>query len=163
MSKRRGIKKNMELKKLILIIVFVAITHSVKSEIVKPAKNLKPYEVVKLQLNALKYNNQTSDDLGIKQVWVFAHPENKKVTGPYERFRIMIYGKQYSLLLDHTSHKIDLFMKTPKKNIYRIEILTKDKELFFYEWHVEKGDELNCKGCWFTSAVSIPIDQGNTI
>ena len=53
--------------------------------------------------------------LGIKQVWVFAHPENKKVTGPYEKFRIMIYGAQYRYLLNHTSHKIDLMMNTPQK------------------------------------------------
>ena len=61
------------------------------------------------------------------------------------------------------SHKIDLMMNTPKKNIYKVEILTKDKTLFFYEWHVKKGDEKDCKDCWFTSAVSIPVDQGNSI
>ena len=49
--------------------------------------------MVKIQLNALK-NNDEKDD-GIKQTWLFAHPDNKKVTGPYERFRIMIYGEQY--------------------------------------------------------------------
>ena len=54
-------------------------------------------------------------------------------------------------------------MNTPKKYIYKIEVLAKNKQLFFYEWHVEKGSEENCKNCWFTSAVSIPVDQGNTI
>ena len=52
---------------------------------------------------------------------------------------------------------------TPDKYIYRVELLTKEKKLFFYEWHVEKGSDNECKDCWFTSAVSIPIDQGNTI
>ncbi len=27
----------------------------------------------------------------------------------------------------------------------------------------KKPSEKNCKNCWFTSAVSIPMDQGNTI
>ena len=49
------------------------------------------------------------------------------------------------------------------KHIFKIEILAKDKKLLFYEWHVEKASEKNCNDCWFTSAVSIPIDQGNTI
>ena len=44
-----------------------------------------------------------------------------------------------------------------------IEILTNDKKLFFYEWHVQKGSDNNCQNCWFTSAVSQPVDQGNTI
>ena len=92
-----------------------------------------------------------------------AHPENKKSTGPYARFRIMIYGDQYRTLLNHTSHKIELLMNSPNKYIFKIKILTKDKQLLFYEWHVEKASENNCKDCWFTSAVSMPIDQGNTI
>ena len=49
------------------------------------------------------------------------------------------------------------------KNKYYAKILAKDKQLLFYEWHVEKASENNCKDCWFTSAVSMPIDQGNTI
>ena len=59
----------------------------------KPSKNLSAYDVVKIQLEALKNNNKNDD--GIKVTWLFAHPDNKKVTGPYERFRIMIYGQQY--------------------------------------------------------------------
>ena len=97
------------------------------------------------------------------QTWLFAHPENKKNTGPYARFRIMIYGNQYRSLLNHSSHKINLLMNTPNKHIFKVEILAKDKKLLFYEWHVEKASEKNCNDCWFTSAVSIPIDQGNTI
>lgn len=153
----------MELKKFFFILFIFNITSFLNAEIVKPSKNFTPYDVIKIQLNALKNNNKLTNDLGIKQVWIFAHPENKKVTGPYERFRIMIYGAQYRYLLNHTSHKIDLMTNTPQKNIYKVEILTKDKTLFFYEWHVKKGDEKNCKDCWFTSAVSIPVDQGNSI
>ena len=52
-----------------------------------------PYDVVKIQLEALKNNND--NDAGIKQTWLFAHPDNKKMTGPYERFRIMIYDVHY--------------------------------------------------------------------
>ena len=117
--------------------------------------------MVKIQLQALKNNNKNDD--GIKVTWLFAHPDNKKVTGPYERFRIMIYGQQYRQLLNHDSHKINLIMNSPNKYMFRIKILTKDKQLLFYEWHVQKATEENCIDCWFTTAVSIPIDQGNTI
>ena len=44
-----------------------------------------------------------------------------------------------------------------------VEVLDNDKKLFFYEWHVQKGSDKDCSDCWFTSAVSQPFDQGNTI
>jgi len=151
----------MELKKIIVTIFFVGLIGSAKAEMIKPAENLSAYDVIKIQLNALKNNDD--DDTGIKQTWLFAHPDNKKITGPYERFRIMIYGVQYRSLLNHSSHKINLIMNTPNKHIFKIEILAKDKKLLFYEWHVQKASEKNCKDCWFTSGVSMPMDQGNTI
>ena len=83
----------MELKKLILFFVIFLFSNNLNADLINPNTKLDPYDVVKIQLNALK-NNDEKDD-GIKQTWLFAHPDNKKVTGPYERFRIMIYGEQY--------------------------------------------------------------------
>ena len=151
----------MEIKKIYLFIFIILLSNQLNSEIINPNEKLSPYDVVKIQLEALK-NNEKNDE-GIKQTWLFAHPENKKSTGPYERFRIMIYGAQYKSLLNHSSHKINLIMNTPNKHIFKIEILAKDKKLLFYEWHVQKATEENCNNCWFTSAVSMPVDQGNTI
>ena len=151
----------MELKKFLILFILILFNNSVYAELAEPNKTLNPYDVVKIQLEALKNNNE--NDNGIKQTWLFAHPDNKKITGPYERFRIMIYGQQYKFLLNHSSHKIKLIADSSNKFIYRIEILSDKKQLFFYEWHVQKGSEEKCKNCWFTSAVSIPVDQGNTI
>ena len=151
----------MELKKFLILFILILFDNSVYADLAHPNKKLDPYDVVKIQLEALK--NNTKDDNGIKQTWLFAHPDNKKVTGPYERFRIMIYGQQYKFLLNHSSHKINLITNTFNIFIYRIEILSDKKQLFFYEWHVQKGSEEKCKNCWFTSAVSMPVDQGNTI
>ena len=151
----------MELKKILTLLIFIFFTNSVYAELAKPNKKLEPFDVVKIQLEALKNNNE--DDNGIKQTWLFAHPDNKKVTGPYERFRIMIYGQQYRFLINHSSHKIKFISNDSKTFNYRIEILSENKKLFFYEWQVQKGNDDNCKNCWFTSAVSKPVDQGNTI
>ena len=118
------------------------------------------YEIVE-QLNALK-NNDDKDN-GIKQTWIFAHPDNKKMTGPYPRFRIMLYDVHYRILLNHFSHKIDLITNTENKFVYGVKVLSDEKQQFFYEWHVSKGNEENCTNCWFTTAVSMPLDQGNSI
>ena len=151
----------MELKKIILSFIFIFYFSTLNAELIKPSNKFDPYDVVKIQLKALKNNNEK--DQGIMQTWLFAHPDNKKFTGPYERFRIMIYGQQYRHLINHDSHKINLISNSPNTYIYRIEVLTEDKKLYFYEWHVQKGSDVNCENCWFTTAVSQPVDQGNTI
>ena len=151
----------MELKKISIVLIVILFSSQVKAELVKPNTKLDPYDVIKIQLEALKNND--SQDKGIKQTWLFAHPDNKKVTGPFDRFRIMIYGQQYRHLINHSSHKIKLITNSPNTFVYRIEILSENKKLFIYEWHVQKGSDNNCKDCWFTSAVSQPFDQGNTI
>ena len=87
----------MELKKILITILFVCLISSAKAEIIKPSENLSAYDVIKIQLDALKNNDV--NDTGIKQTWLFAHPENKKMTGPYARFRIMLYDVHYSCLL----------------------------------------------------------------
>ena len=161
MPKRRDIEKNMELKKIIITLIIILFTSPLNAELIKPNKEFDPYDVVKIQLKALKNNNKKDD--GIKQTWLFAHPDNRKVTGPFARFRIMIYGQQYKHLINHSSHKIKLVSNSPNTYVYRIEILSENKKLFIYEWHVQKGSDDNCKNCWFTSAVSQPMEQGNSI
>ena len=151
----------MELKKILLLFYFLSFSNFSNAEMINPAKSFSAYDVVKIQLEALKNNNKNND--GIKQTWLFAHPDNKKYTGPYKRFKSMILGEQYKILLNHSSHKINLISNSPNSFIYGIEIMDESKKLFFYEWHVQKGNSKNCQDCWFTSAVSQPFDQGNTI
>ncbi len=149
------------MKKFIIILIFILFNSQLKADLIQPNQKLDPYDVVKIQLDALKNNDEK--DMGIKQTWLFAHPDNKKFTGPYSRFRIMIYGQQYKYLINHSSHKIKLISNSPNTYIYKIEVLSENKKLFVYEWHVQKGSDKNCKSCWFTTAVSQPFDQGNTI
>ena len=153
----------MELKKYIIIIIFLNLTSFLHADIIQPAKNLTAYDVVKIQLTALKNNNKLSKNDGIKQTWIFAHPENKKFTGPYERFEKMILGDQYKILLNHTSHKINLISNSEESNIFNIELITKKKKIYFYEWHLEKSTTEKCDGCWFTTIVSPPLNIGDAI
>ena len=153
----------MELKNFLILFFLFGLTNSLNADVIKPNENMTAYDVVKIQLVALKNNNVPEKDSGIKQTWIFAHPENKKITGPFERFRIMLYGAQYNILLNHDSHKIKLIMNTKKKYIYGVELLSKNKKLYFYEWHLERSSVEGCNNCWFTTAVSSPTDQGNTI
>jgi|TARA_B110000027_G_scaffold112285_1_gene120841 hypothetical protein len=153
----------MELKKYFIIIILLNLTNVIYADTIQPTKNLSAYDVIKIQLNALMNNNESKQNDGIKQTWIFAHPENKKFTGPYERFEKMILSNQYKILLNHVSHKINLITDSKNKNIYSIELIAKNKIIYFYEWHLEIGSTENCNNCWFTTIVSPPINKGNTI
>ena len=153
----------MELKKYFILIILLNFTNFLYADIVKPTKNLTAYDVIKIQLNALKKNDEPNKNSGIKQTWVFAHPENKKFTGPYKRFEKMLLGNQYNALINHESHKIKLIMNSKNKYIYNVELISKEKKMYVYEWHLEKSTTAECNNCWFTTIVSPPTNKGNTI
>ena len=153
----------MELKQYLILIIVLNFTNFLYADIIKPAKNLTAYDVIKIQLNALKNNNKPNKNFGIKQTWVFAHPENKKFTGPYKRFEKMLLGNQYNALINHESHKIKLIMNSKNKYIYSVELISNDKKMYLYEWHLEKSTTAECSNCWFTTIVSPPTNKGNTI
>ena len=67
------------------------------------------------------------------------------------------------LNLTNILYAINLITDSKNKNIYNIELIAKNKIIYFYEWHLEIGSTENCKNCWFTTIVSPPINNGNTI
>ena len=140
-----------------IIFVYLCLVNVVKADLIKPNTNLKPIEVLKIQLNSLKNNNIPYKDAGIEQTWEFAHPNNKKYTGPLSKFKTMMYSDNYKILLNHDSHKIEILKESDIKHIFVVNILTLDKVNFFYEWHVSKVDyQGELEGCWLTTDVSNP-------
>ena len=90
----------------LIIIYFLAIMFIVtaKADIVKPNDGIEPFQVVKIQLRGLMKNDDPSLDYGIKQTWEFAHPANKKYTGPLPKFINMIKSEGYKMLLNHIGY-----------------------------------------------------------
>ena len=156
------------LKKLQIIfkalIIFSILLSSSTAEILKPSSNIKPSEVVKIQLNGLQKNDLDFKDSGIEQTWNFAHPNNKKVTGPLPNFKRMIKGDAYQMMLDHISHTITELGSSNNWAQFEVIILDKNKIYHKFNWQVEKYtlDGL-LKDCWLTTMVSNPIPLGSSI
>ena len=150
---------------LITIIFFVSIFISnASAELVKPNNRIEPSLVVEIQLRSLKQNDNPEKDNGIKQTWEFAHPNNQKNTGPLERFKTMIKGKSYEMLLNHLDHKIVEIKSTDLKALFEVTVLDKDKAYYKFNWTVEKYTaEGPLKGCWLTTMVSAPTPLGSSI
>ena len=156
------------LKKLQIIfkalVIFSILLSSSTAEILKPSSNIKPSEVVKIQLNGLQKNDLDFKDSGIEQTWNFAHPNNKKVTGPLPNFKRMIKGDTYQMMLDHLSHTITELGSSDNWAQFEVIILDKDKIYHKFNWQVEKYLlEGSLKDCWLTTMVSNPIPLGSSI
>ena len=90
------------------IIIFLINFSFAKSETIKPSINIKPAQVIKIQLQGLMKNDAPYRDKGIEQTWEFAHPSNQRFTGPLSKFKEMIKGDSYSMLLNHIGHETTL-------------------------------------------------------
>ena len=147
----------------VFFIFFLSVTIS-KADLLEPNTNIKPYDVVKIQLTGLQNNNKLSDDFGIKQTWNFAHPNNKKYTGPLDKFTKMIKGDAYQMLIDHLEHTINPLGNSDKWAQFEVIILDKNKIYHKFSWQVEKYEgEGPLNDCWLTTMVSNPIPLGSSI
>ena len=146
-----------------LTFLLISISFS-NAELLNPNSNIKPKEVVKIQLSGLQQNDFQFKDSGIEQTWNFAHPNNKKVTGPLNNFKMMIKGASYQMMIDHLSHTITEVGSSNKWAQFEVIILDKNKIYHKFNWQVEKYTmDGNLKDCWLTTMVSSPIPLGSSI
>ena len=110
------------------ILFFFLLTNMSSADLFKPNTTLKPIDVLTIQLNSLKNNNIPYKDAGIEQTWEFAHPKNKKVTGPLEKFKKMIYSENYKLLIGHENYEIIVLNESKNMFVYKVYILSKNKK-----------------------------------
>ena len=129
-----------------------------------PNISLKPFDVISIQLNSLQRNNIPFKDAGIEQVWKFAHPNNKRITGPLEKFKEMIYSESYQMLIEHENSEITILSENESISVYKVYILSSDKKKYSYIWQIEKVQtEGDLKNCWMTTSVSSPEFLGEVI
>ena len=158
----------MMLKKLQIIfkvlIFLLLLTSLTKAEILKPNNKIQPSDVVKIQLIGLQKNDLDFKDSGIEQTWNFAHPNNKKATGPLDNFKRMIKGESYQMMINHLSHTITQLRINDNLAQFEVVILDKNKIYHKFNWQVEKYTlEGTLKDCWLTTMVSSPIPLGSSI
>ena len=150
----------------LIVIFFLAIMFIVtaKAELIKPNIEIEPDQVVKIQLNGLMNNDEPNLDYGIKQTWEFAHPLNKKYTGPLARFINLLKSESYKMLINHLDSEIIEVFKSSNQYGFEITILGNDKKYYKFQWVVEKYyDEGPLKNCWLTTLVSNPVLLGSSI
>ena len=117
-----------------------------------PEPELKPNDVVRLQLLAMQQNDDS--DFGIEVTFRFASPANKKQTGPLKRFIGLVRNPSYRPLLNHINAT---FIELTVEEVFAIQdviITTSNGERIGYRFRlsIQKGPLY--PGCWMTDSVT---------
>ena len=141
---------------LILTLSLFVINNNKALSNVLPNDIFSAIEVIELQMTSLQTNSKINN-AGIYQCWLFAHPENKKYTGPFSNFKRMIADTSYKILLNSIKFKTQLISKSDKVIKYSVVIDAFDNKRYQLDWVLEKA-KLNkdCKNCWMTTVVTQP-------
>ncbi len=144
------------------VLIFLAVP-AAGQDFLAPEPSLPPERVVEIQLQSLQQNDVPAPDAGIAQTWAFAHPDNKRATGPLERFAEMIKGPSYRMLLGHREHTIQPVVRTDEYALFAVTIITAGDRRVSYRWELSKVRSGAFTGSWMTTGVSPPLRAGDAI
>ena len=116
-----------------------------------PAPELKPNDVVRLQLLAMQQNDDS--DFGIEVTFRFASPSNKIQTGPLKRFIRLVRNPSYLPLLNHTNAT---FLELTVEEDFAVQdviITTSKGERIGYRFQLSIQKGTLYPGCWMTDSV----------
>ena len=151
------------MQKILYIILFFLISFNINAEMIKPDPTISAKEVISIQLKALQINNSPFEDAGIEQTWEFAHPNNRKFTGPLNNFIRMIKNPSYSMMIDHLEHKIIFVEENENDSYYFVELLDNKGNKYGFQWTISKVlNNEEYKDCWMTIGVSRPMLLSNS-
>lgn len=145
------------------LVVFMFATLAHAAEPLGPDPALSPAEVVGIQLKALQRNDTPTQDAGIRQAWMLAHPNNRRITGPLPRFGRMIKSASFRPLIGHATHDIERLDATEEQVTFKVTIETPEGAVLEYLWAVGRVDTGPAKGAWMTTSVSPPRQAGRAI
>ena len=143
---------------IFFVIYFSLYSTSLFAELVKPNPDIKPVDVIKIQLTSLMKNNDPYLNAGIEQTWEFAHPSNRVFTGPIQKFTQMMYAPSYAVMLNHLNHDIINVKLDNNSAFFFIELTSEDGRMYGFKWTLKivKVDG-PYKNCWMTTSVSTPM------
>ncbi len=148
------------MKRLLAALIFillaapVAATELLQTE---PDPSLSPQDVVSIQIEALRNNDTPYEDRGIEVTFNFASPANKRMTGPLERFKVMVRNPTYGPMIDHRSAKYENFVVEDDSARVDVILTTKEGVYLGYRFFLSRQQGNEYEGSWMTDAV-IPFD-----
>lgn len=132
-------------------------------DVQQPDPALGAKEVVSIQLEALRINDDPRRDAGIKQTYALAHPQNKMLTGPLPKFTQMLKGPLYKVMLNHRAHSIEKVAQSDSRAVFGVTVVGGAGEVYKFRWTVRKIEAGDYAGAWATTTVSPPQTSDDSI
>ncbi|MEW6737094.1 MAG: DUF4864 domain-containing protein [Acidobacteriota bacterium] len=124
--------------------------------LLQPIPELSPEQVVRIQLNALRNNDD--QDSGIEAAYAFASPANRRSTGPLARFIRMVKNPLYQPMLNYKTVEIGPLRLFNEIAQLKVVLTTTDGEQIAYIFTLSRQDYGEYMGCWMTDAVHLGAD-----
>lgn len=118
----------------------------------EPSPDLSPAEVVRIQVEALKRNDDPTPGAGIATAFRFASPGNRAATGPLPRFDRMVRAGYADLLGFARAEYGDLTV-TGDRAVAAVTLVQRDGRRVTYGFALSRQTAGDCLGCWMTDAV----------
>jgi len=124
-----------------------------------PSPELEPPAVVRIQVEVLRKNSALNK--GIQLTYRFASPDNKRYTGPLNRFTEMVRSAPYHRLLNHLNAHYGPVAVSGDEAYQVVTIIDEAGAEAAYVWVLSLQSEDEFKDGWTTDAV-IPADRPTT-
>jgi len=119
-----------------------------------PNPSLAPAAVVRIQLQALASNDMPYVDAGIEITFRFASPNNRRVTGPLEKFGRMVKNPVYRPMLNHVAASYGDTKIEGHDAYVPVLITARDGTKAGYVFVLSRQQSAECEQCWMTDQVS---------
>lgn len=120
---------------------------------VGPSPRLSPVEVVRIQMTAFAYNDETNS--GIEIAYRFASPQNKATIGSVRRFAMMLHSGAYRPMLNPRETMYDDAEISGRRASVRVHLTSEGNYEIVYRFFLSNQETDGCNGCWMTDGVQV--------
>mgnify|MGYP001024303656 CR=1 FL=1 len=138
---------------LTLLILSACVSDSKLAELeqFEPVPTLSPAEVVTIQLQALRSNDES--DKGIEIAFRFASPRNRRFTGPVSKFASLFESETFSPMLDPADTEFLRPRKSATVVIQPVRLIARDGRVLIYLFLLSKQNQDPYRDCWMVEGV----------
>ncbi|MEM7735869.1 MAG: DUF4864 domain-containing protein [Deinococcota bacterium] len=134
---------------------------SVQAEFPQPSLELSPEDVVRIQVGALGSNDDPYPDAGIAITFNFASPQNKLMTGPLERFVLLVKNPLYADMINHVEAEYGPVEVNGDQARLDVILTTADGRRTGFGFILSKQSTGEFAGMWMTDGVGrFDVDGG---
>lgn len=117
-----------------------------------PSPDLSPRAVVRIQLEALRRNDDPGPDAGIATTFGFASAANRRATGPLRRFARMLRNPLYAPMIGHASAEFGPVQVEGQVARLQVVLFGGDGQVAAYDFTLSRDEDT---GCWLTDGVAL--------